>query len=376
MSYSIQPLPPDVELETKAILKRLALAHRYLAELKGKSATIPNESILINTLVLQEAKDSSAIENIITTHDELYKSLLFESLFVNNSAKEVSRYADALKYGFTLVRKHKFISQNHILTIQEILEQNEAGYRRLPGTTLINEATGDVVYTPPQDYNSIVRLMDNLVAFINDDTISDIDPLIKMALLHFQFETIHPFYDGNGRTGRILNILYLVQQGLLDLPVLYLSRFIIRKKADYYRLLQEVRDHNNWEKWVLYMLEGVEKTAKETIELISNIRRLMQEYKYHIRKELPKVYSQDLLNNLFKHPYTKVEFIMRDLDVSRITAARYLELLVAKGFMEKKKIGRTNYYINVPLYSLLKGEYLTQTAIPAITASPQHRRGN
>ncbi len=354
MKYIVKPLPPNTDLETKAILKKVASAHRYLAELKGKSATIPNENILVNTLALQEAKDSSAIENIITTHDELYKSLLFENLFSTASAKEVSRYADALKQGFNLVRKQKLITQSTVLTIQKILEQNDAGYRRLPGTALINEATGKTVYTPPQDYDTIANLMDNLISFMNDDSMSEVDPLIKMALLHFQFETIHPFYDGNGRTGRILNILYLVQQDLLDLPILYLSRFIIQRKADYYRLLQEVRDKGNWEEWVLYMLEGIEQIAKETIAVISGIRQLMQDYKHRIRNELPKIYGQDLLNNLFKHPYTKIEFMMEELDVSRITATRYLNLLVNEGFLKKQKIGVTNFYINEPLYQLFR----------------------
>lgn len=371
MQYSVELLPPKTNLETKAILKRLVSAHRYLAELKGKSATIPNENILINTLALQEAKDSSAIENIITTHDELYKSLLFENLFTNASAKEVSRYADALKHGFSLVRKNKIIAQNHILTIQKILEQNDAGYRRVPGTVLVNEATGQTVYSPPQDYDTIVRLMDNLVTFINDETMSELDPLIKMALLHFQFETIHPFYDGNGRTGRILNILYLVQQGLLDLPILYLSRFIIQRKGDYYRLLQEVRIKGNWEEWILYMLEGVEETSKETINIIGSIRELMQDYKHRIRKQLHKIYSQDLLNNLFKHPYTKIEFLMEELDVTRITATRYLNILVDSGFLQKHKKGVSNFYINEPLYLLFKNSKITQQkSVPVKTINP------
>jgi Fic family protein len=360
IKYKVKPLPPNVDLETKAILKRLASAHRFLAELKGKSATIPNENILINTLALQEAKDSSAIENIITTHDEIYKAQLFETLFSNASAKEVSRYAEALKEGFTLVRKNKIISINHILSIQKTLEQNDAGFRRLPGTALINEATGETVYTPPQDYNSISDLMENLITFINNDSFSELDPLTKMALLHFQFETIHPFYDGNGRTGRILNILYLVQQELLDLPILYMSRFIISHKADYYRLLQSVRDTGNFEDWVLYMLEAVEETAKQTIDIIGSIRDMMQDYKHRIRNELPKIYSQDLLNNLFKHPYTKIEFVMQELDVTRITATRYLNLLVHSGFLKKQKIGVSNFYINEPLFQLFKESIATK----------------
>jgi Fic family protein len=370
MKYQIEFLPPQMDLETKAVLKKLALANRYLGELKGKVPTIPNENILINTLALQEAKDSSAIENIITTHDELYKSLLFENLFSNAAAKEVSRYADALKEGFQLVRKQKLITQKTILTIQKILEQNDAGYRRLPGTALINEATGKTVYTPPQDFDSINKLMGNLIDFINDEHMSELDPLIKMALLHFQFETIHPFYDGNGRTGRILNILYLVQQDLLDIPILYLSRFIIQRKGDYYRLLQEVRDKGNCEEWVLYVLEGVEQTAKETIEVIGSIRSLMQDYKQRIRSDFGKIYSQDLLNNLFKHPYTKIEFVMDELDVSRLTARRYLGLLVDAGYLKKRKIGISNFYINEPLYQLFKdGKLNIQKAEPIKTVN-------
>lgn len=352
MNTEISLLPPKENLEKLIILKKLASAHRYLAELKGKSLTIPNENILINTLVLQEAKDSSAIENIITTHDELYKSLLFEELISNASAKEVSHYADALKQGFQLVRKQKIITQNQIINIQKTLEQNDAGYRRVPGTVLKNIDTDETVYTPPQNYSEIVNLMTNLESFINDDDMSDLDPLIKMALIHFQFETIHPFYDGNGRTGRILNILYLVQKDLLNLPVLYLSRYIIQRKADYYRLLQEVRDKKIWDNWILYILEGVEQTAKENISLISNIRDQMQDFKHRIRSQLPKIYSQDLLNNIFKHPYTKIDFVIEDLGVQRKTATKYLNELVEKGFLKMKKIGRSNFYINEPLFEL------------------------
>ncbi|MCX7986208.1 MAG: Fic family protein [Bacteroidales bacterium] len=354
MNYIIKPLPPSVNVETPEVFRNLALAHRYLGELKGKAATIPNETILINTLSLQEAKDSSAIENIITTHDELYKTVLFENLVISSAAKEVSRYAEALKLGFKLVRDEKLITQKTLLTIQRTLEQNDAGYRRLPGTSLINESTGQIVYTPPQDYDTICKLMDNLVEFINDSSISALDPLIKMALIHHQFESIHPFYDGNGRTGRILNILYLVQQGLLDLPVLYLSRYIIRKKGDYYRLLQQVRDDENWEPWILYILQGVQETARETIQLIAGIRELMQSYKIYIREKLPKIYSQDLLNNLFKHPYTKIEFLMNDLGVTRITATRYLDTLVENKLLSKYKIGKSNFYINEPLFNLFR----------------------
>jgi Fic family protein len=364
----VKLLPPVADCETRSILKQLANANRQLAELKGCAPTIPNERILINTLALQEAKDSSAIENIITTHDELYKTQLFENLLSDAAAKEVNRYAEALKTGFEMVRKEKLITQKTILTVQKILEHNDAGYRRLPGTKLVNEQSGETVYTPPQDYNTIARLMNNLIEFMNDDEMSRLDPLIKMAIVHFQFETIHPFYDGNGRTGRIVNILYLVQQGLLDLPILYLSRFIIQHKSDYYRLLQEVRVEEKWEEWILYMLTGVEQTAQDTIRTVNGIKQLMQDYKHAIRSKLNSLYSQDLLNNLFKHPYTKIEFMMTDLDVSRVTATRYLNLLVEHGFVSRHKIGASNFYINQPLYRLLKeGTVESQPTTPKPT---------
>ena len=349
---TISLLPPTAELESRSVLKSLAPAHRYLAELKGMAATIPNEHILINTLALQEAKDSSEIENVITTHDDLYKADLFENYIKNPAAKEVSRYATALKTAFEQVKRNRLLTVNRIVEIHQALEQNEAGIRKLPGTALKNERTGETVYTPPQDYGQIVRLMNNLEQFINDDAFCDVDPLVKMAVIHYQFESIHPFYDGNGRTGRIINILYLVAKGLLDIPVLYLSRYIIRNKADYYRLLQATRDTGDWKPWILYMLEGVELTSRQTIWIIQQIKEIIMAYKHRIRAELPKIYSQDLLNNLFRHPYTKIESVQTDLRVSRLTAVKYLELLTEKGFIEKHKIGRYNYYVNRPLMGI------------------------
>lgn len=343
-NYPIPTLPlSNVEmLETRLILKKTAEAHRYLAELKGVAATIPNEAILINTLGLQEAKDSSEIENIVTTHDELYKANLISDTAIAPAAKEVQDYAFALREGFKIVRKQKLIRLNDLLTIQASLEHNHAGLRRLPGTDLKNARTGEVIYTPPQHAQEIEMLMHNLVEYINDNTLCDADPLIKMAIIHHQFESIHPFYDGNGRTGRILNILYLVSQDLLNLPVLYLSRYFIRNKAEYYRQLQQVRDSGNWEPWLTYMLDGVIETTQETIILIQQMRELIHQYKHRMRNELGKIYRQELLNNLFNHPYTKIEFVMMDLDVSRITATKYLEQLVKHGFLQKQKIGRGN----------------------------------
>ncbi len=345
-------LPLQIDLETKQVLKSATTANRYLAELKGISETIPNQAILINTLSLQEAKVSSEIENIVTTHDEMYKAELYSGFATSSAAKEVQNYAKALRTGFGLVKKHRLLTCNYILEIQEILEGNSAGFRKLPGTDLKNKQTGETVYVPPQDNATIVSLMQNLEAYINDDTFSDLDPLIKMAVIHHQFESIHPFYDGNGRTGRIINVLYLVLKGLIDIPILYLSQYITETKSEYYRLLQSVRDTNEWEGWILYILKGIEITSRQTILMIQKIKELMQRYKHEIRKNF-KFYSQDLLNNLFRHPYTKIEFLEQDLQVSRLTATKYLDQLAENGYLEKKKIWRTNYYINRPLFELL-----------------------
>jgi Fic family protein len=355
MGQNIDFLPLKIDVETKTILKKTASARGALAELKGVITSIPNENILIETLSLREARESSAIENIISTFAEVYQSSLFADQFASPAAKEVHQYAEALKKGFDLVKSQGLLTNNFILQMHGIIEQNNAGFRKLPGTKLLNDKTGDLIYTPPQDHETIVELMNNLEKFINDDEMMDTDPLIKMAIIHHQFETIHPFYDGNGRTGRIINILYLVQKRLLHLPVLYLSRYIIRHKDDYYRLLQEVRETGNWEEWILYVLDGVEQTAIESIKLIGDIKKLMQQYKQTIRTELPKLYSQDLLNNLFKYPYTKIDFLERDLEVSNRTASRYLEAMIEKGLVKKQKIGRDNFYLNEPLFQLLSG---------------------
>jgi len=346
-------LPPKAEIESKAILRSLTLAHRALAELKGILRTIPNENILNETLTLREARESSAIENIISTFDEVYQSNLAIQQFASPQAKEVHLYAKALKKGFELVSQNNLLTNNYILQIQKILIQNNAGFRRLPGTVLKNDSTGEIIYNPPQDYDSIVSLMKNLEEFINNDELMDADPLVKMAIIHHQFESIHPFYDGNGRTGRIINILYLIQKELLDLPVLYLSRFIIHNRAKYYSLLQKIRQEDAWEEWILFMLEGTQQTANETLALINSIVLLMSTYRQQIQKQLPKIYSAELVNNLFKYPYTKIEFLQIDLRKSRNTAISYLEELVKNNFLVKQKKGRDNYYINQPLFDLL-----------------------
>ena len=356
--YPIPSLPLPYDLETKEVLKQLNRANRKLAELKGVAQTIPNERILISSLTLQEAKDSSEVENIVTTQDDLYRAGLDPShQFINAATKEVLFYREAINEGFRMVRNKDILTLNDIKHVQEILEQNTAGFRTTPGTQLKRENDGAVIYTPPQDGMAIVRYMSNLEQFINDDHLSQLDPLIKMAIIHHQFESIHPFYDGNGRTGRIINILYLVITGLLDLPILYLSRYITHNKGEYYRLIQAIRDKNTdnaaeWEAWILFMLKGVEVTAEDTISLVKNIGRLMAEYKNVIRPDFGSKYNHELLNGLFYHPYTKIDHVVANMQVSRQTASKYLDRIVALGLLKKEKMGKENYYINTRLMNL------------------------
>jgi cell filamentation protein, protein adenylyltransferase len=355
MNPSLANLPIFAEssLESVAVLKALTRAHRYLAELKGVAKSIPNEGILISTLTMQEAKDSSAVENIITTHDELFRSDVMKGEKINQSVKEVENYRQALWESYQQIQETGLLRVSDILKIQENIEPNKPGIRKIPGTVISNATTKQIIYTPPQHPDEIKNLLSNLVSYINDEQLSEVDPLIKMAVIHHQFESIHPFYDGNGRTGRIINILYLVINDLLDLPILYLSRYIVRTKPEYYRLLQSVRDQNEWENWVLYMIKGIEQTARDSIEFINQIKALVFEKKQKMRNELPAIYSQELLNNLFFHPYTKVQFVMDQVGVSRITATKYLNQLSKHGFVRKHKIGRTNYFVNEPLVSLI-----------------------
>ena len=357
-TYTIPTLPLPYDLETKEVLKQVNKANRKLAELKGVAQTIPNERILISSLTLQEAKDSSAVENIVTTQDDLYRAGLDTSYqFINAATKEVLFYREAINEGFRIVRNKDILTLNDIKRVQEILEQNSAGFRTTPGTQLKRENDGAVVYTPPQNGQEIIGFMANLEQFINDGEMSQLDPLIKMAIIHHQFESIHPFYDGNGRTGRIINILYLVITGLLDLPILYLSRYITRNKGEYYHLIQAIRDKNTdnaaeWEAWILFLLKGVETTAEDTILLVKNIGSLMAEYKGIIRPDFGSKYNHELLNGLFYHPYTKIDHVVHNMQVSRQTAAKYLDRIVALGLLRKEKMGKENYYINTKLMNL------------------------
>lgn len=351
---------PPMDIENVTILKKVANARAALAELKGIAKTIPNETILIDTLVLQEAKDSSEIESIITTQDELYRAQLELEFVETLATKEVVNYKVALIKGFYLLKQHGLLTNNTILTIQAHLENNNAGFRTQAGTMLKNDRTGEIIYQPPQHYAEIQTHMQTLEHFINVDESSNLDPLIKMALIHHQFESIHPFYDGNGRTGRIINILYLVQKGLLDTPILYLSRYINQNKQQYYQFLQQVRDQGDWQSWLMFMLDAIETTAIYTLYLIQQIAQLMQHFKVTMRDKASKIYSQDLLNSLFKQPYTKVEYIMQAMSISRPTAQSYLDQLIQLGLLNKVKIGRSNYYINESLIQLLTQEHRLQ----------------
>lgn len=353
-TYILPTLPPPSNMDTVPILRALATAHRYLAELKGSAGTIPNQGILIDTLSLQEARASSEIENIVTTQDELFQAELHLDGPESPAAKEVALYRDALKLGFDRVLEAEFLITNRtLIDIYRLLKHREDGFRNIEGTVLHNDKTGETVYIPPQEANQIADEMTLLERFINDDDACTLDPLIKMAIIHHQFESIHPFSDGNGRIGRILNVLYLTRTGLLDIPILYLSRHITRNKPEYYRLLQSVREDGAWEEWVLYMLQAVAETAKTTLDLVKAIGQMMAEYKHQMRQDLPKLYSQDLLNNLFRHPYTRIEYVQKDLGLkSRQTAAKYLDQLAEAGFLEKQQSGRNNYYVNAPLVTL------------------------
>jgi cell filamentation protein, protein adenylyltransferase len=345
-------LPPKQDIETRSILRKTITTGRALAELKGLGETIPNQSMLINSVILQEAKASSEIENIITTDDALFRAFTTKTSSVDPSTKEVLRYREALWEGYKELKKRPILATNLFIKLVQRIKENQAGIRQTPGTTISNADTGEIIYTPPEGEAVIRDKLKNLEDYIHGE--DDIDPLIKLALIHYQFESIHPFSDGNGRTGRILNILYLVFQGLLDLPVLYLSKFVIEKKNKYYRLLRKVTEKCEWEPWILYMLDAVEKTATFTRKRILNIRDLMAETMEVAKDSLPgRVYSKELVELIFRQPYTKGQFLVDAGIAKRQTAAEYLKELEKIGVLKAKKIGRETLYLNGKLYDLL-----------------------
>jgi Fic family protein len=349
-------LPPAADMETRAVLKKSLSAGRMLAELKGLGGTIPNQSVLINSLTLQEAKASSEIENVITTNDALFKAFSASTSQVDPATKEVLRYREALWEGFNILKAKPLLTTNLLVRLVQIIKKNEAGIRNVPGTQLANPATGETMYTPPEGEELLRDKLKNLEDYIHSK--EGPDPLIKVAAIHYQFESIHPFFDGNGRVGRILCILYLVQQGLLDLPVLYLSRYIIQEKGNYYRLLRNVTQSGQWESWVLFMLEAIEQTAASTRERILAIRDLMLQTMERCKKDLPgRVYSKELIELLFRQPYTKGRFLVEAGIAQRKTAAGYLKALEEIGVLESQRIGKEVLYLNRDLYELLSREY-------------------
>ena len=354
-TYRVPSLPLRVELETPSILKSAALAHRYLGELKGRAMSVPSPEILIDTLTLQEARASCEIENIVTTQDDLYRAAVFPESQWSPAAREVTSYRSAIKLGFHQLKENDNLLTNDLLIdIYRVVKSRTDGFRVKEGTVLKNTFTGEIVHVPPQDPDEVLEKMDELTRFANDDALSELDPLVKMAIIHHQFESIHPFDDGNGRVGRILNMLYLIRCRLLETPILYLSGAITRSKPQYYRLLLAVQQGGAWEDWVAYMLNAVADTSRDTLRLVENIRSLMAEYEDAIRSKLPRIYSHELLNALFRHPYTRVATMQRDIQVSRPTAAKYLMLLTSEGLLSKRRTGRADYYVNTRLVDLFR----------------------
>ena len=353
-AYNDLPLLPPhrAKIESVKILRQVIKSSVALAELKGIANTLPNPSILLNAVVLKEAQASSEIENVITTQDKLYEALSAQGVEADIATKEVLRYREAALFGFKLVQKKGFLNTNSIIAIQQILEENKAGIRKLSGTALRNSVTRKVIYTPPDDHRRILELLKNLEDYLNEK--DDLSPIIKLAVQHYQFESIHPFYDGNGRTGRIINILYLVLQGLLDGPILYLSAFIIKNKSSYYKLLQEIRTKDNWEDWILFILTGIEETALETVSRIRLINSLFQKTMNKVKKKLPKSYSKELLELLFEQPYSKIEYLTERLGISRVSASKYLKELESIGVVQSKKVWKEVLYINTDLVNILK----------------------
>lgn len=352
--FKLKKLPPLREkVENIEILRQTNKSIAALAELKGIAKTIPNQSMLINAIVLQEAKDSSGIENIITTQDELYKALAVNKSKVSAETKEVVNYRKAILHGFDIAKKQGFLRVNDVVSLQQELVDNTAGIRSIPGTVLKNDKTGKIVYTPPQDKGEILDLLTNFIEHFNQRD-SGLSPLINLAISHYQFESIHPFYDGNGRTGRILNILYLILNELIDVPILYLSSYIIDHKPEYYRLLNRVNHGGKWEEWIMFILKAIESTSRSTIAKITNIKDQLDKTIEKVRAETPKIYKKELVELLFEQPYSKIEFVVEKLHVERKAASRYLRELENIGILESQKIGREILYINRELVEILK----------------------
>ncbi|HFM4678277.1 TPA: protein adenylyltransferase Fic [Escherichia coli] len=338
-------LPPDLErIETRSVLKACISARAAIAELKTAGELIPDQGLLINILPMLEAKDSSRIENIVTTSDQLFQ-YADRADGADPATKEALRYRTALYDGYTHLEDYPLCT-NTAVAICTKLRAVQTDIRKTPGTVL-RDQNNNVVYTPPVGEDSIRELLANWERFIHGD--DDLDPLVKMAIAHYQFECIHPFPDGNGRTGRILNILYLIQSELLSLPILYLSRFILERRDDYYTLLRRVTEEGDWESWILFMLEAVESTSRWTTDKISIVRALMAETTEYVREKLPKIYTHELVQALFAQPYCRIDNLVERGVAKRQTASTYLKQLVEIGVLEEMSVGREKLYINTRL---------------------------
>lgn len=343
-------LPPDKnKIETVEVYKKLAKARAALAELKGRAPVIPNQKMLINTLVLQEAKDSSSIENIFTTNDELYKAFSSPQPTMNRATKEVLKYREALWEAFQKIIGQNTITKELVINIYRQIKEAEDGFRE-KDVRIGNE--NRTVYTPPQHGKTLLEKIDNWFEFV--DSANELDPLINMAVSHYQFESVHPFFDGNGRTGRIINVLYLVKENLLDLPILYLSQYINANKKKYYDLFIEVTKNSNWEAWILYMLDAVEITSNLTLDKINGIYNLFNETIKKVKAEAPDIYSYELVELLFHQPYCKISFLTESNIASRNTASKYLNKLSEIGILQKEKAGTESLFLNTQLYNLLR----------------------
>lgn len=358
---SLPPLPPASFVETSGLLKAVVQAERALAELKGFCQTLPNPALLINTIALQESKASSAIENIITTNDELYQAVMhsrqaeyFDEISdaAPANAKEVLRYRQALYKGYYELQQHGLLTTNVYITIAQTIKNTNIGLRRTSGVCLKNPVTGEIVYTPPEGEELIRAMLHDLERFIHDNN-TGLEPLVRMALIHYQFEAIHPFVDGNGRTGRILMVLYLVQQGLLDMPVLFLSSFIIKHKAQYYELLRAVTEREAWHEWCVFMVQGVATTAQTTLEKIQQIRTTQAEMTERAHVGMKRGFSRELIDIIFQHPYCKIQTLVERKIAQRQTASVYLQDLVTLGILQPMKIGREIYFVNTALMQIL-----------------------
>lgn len=353
LPYNKLPLlPPRGEIESKAIFKKTIAASRALAELKGALTNLPNPTLFIDTIQLQEAQASSAIENIVTTHDELFKQSIADKKIDNPAVKEVLHYKNALWYGLEKLKNTSLLTTNVFVKLVQLIKKNNAGIRNSPGTQLKNPVTGKVVYTPPEGEKVIRQKLKNLEDFIHTE--DEIDPLVKMAIIHYQFEAIHPFFDGNGRVGRIILLLYLKLSGLLDLPALFLSGFIMEHKAAYYKKLRAVTEKSDWQGWILYMLDMIENTAKKDRQRIAEIERMMDRMGAEIQAKLPRIYSKDLMEVLFRLPYTKRQFLEEAGLGNLKTVGNYLRELEEAGFLKSEQLGKEKLYLNHQLLEILK----------------------